>query len=47
MEQSAEIFSTSFLNLDFLFYMIYLFFKSIMDFLIPGREDGIVNFLNV
>jgi hypothetical protein len=47
MEKGTEILSSSFLNLDFIYYMIYLFFKSIKDFFIPGSEDGIVNFLNV
>ena len=47
MEKTTEVLSTSFINLDFVYYLIYLFFKSIWDFFVPGEEDGFVNFLNV
>lgn len=47
MEKGTEIISNSFLNLDFIYYMIYLFFKSVVNFFIPSQEDGIINFFNV
>jgi hypothetical protein len=47
MEKGTEVLSTSFLNLDFIYYLIYLFFKSIKDFFVVGSEDGAINFFNV
>ncbi len=48
--ENSEIVITPFLNLDFIFYLIYLFFKSISDFFMsPFSTDTStsINFLNV
>lgn len=47
MEKGTEVLSISFVNLDFIYYLIYLFFKSIMDFFIPPNDDSLINFFNV
>jgi hypothetical protein len=50
MEKGTEILTTPVLNIDFIYYLIYLFFKSIIDFILNPfslNTSTDINFVNV